>query len=627
VVVVSPLDLVISTIENPEINDNPLQDNFMETTPAADRPRHSNQIFRVRVTLRMKRGTRMHAHHAAILYALLSEAHGRAQQSDPCIPDGLLLDAPEQARLWLAEGSSYAFGFTLFDSHPLAASQQVDALVRGLRRIGRDGGPAKSRAAALGNNFEVQRVDDLVSGRARSAGGLLEPIPADWIEHECEQLAGQTRLTLRFLSPLRAHRSKHARQTGHQFFDRFHFDADAFLRRIAGRLDALGLAAGLDDASPLPPPVVVDNRLVWLDLSYGPRETRKALGGGVGRVEIDGVSPAVARCLVWGQYARIGEATRFGFGHYRIEQLGPDRTHCARAIELLDLVADDPALDAAAGRAELASGEASAAAEELKTGDYHPQPHFRVFIPKADGEQRMLSIPSRLDRVLQRSVLDTIGPAVDLFLEESSLAYRRGLGRHTAAKRLSDAYAADYRWAIRADFQDFFDSIDHRQLRERLEAYLADDRLAAVLMDWIQAGAPSPGRGVPTGAPLSPLLANLFLDEFDEAIEKTGCRLVRYADDFVILFRDRAEADRHLGEARRAAEALRLELNRDRTQTVELRAGFDFLGFHFAVRDDWEFDGPEGPQPIDQLGAAVSRLACRAAFPRRGGRPPEPTPR
>ncbi|HND56516.1 MAG TPA: CRISPR-associated endonuclease Cas1, partial [Pirellulaceae bacterium] len=122
------------------------------------------------------------------------------------------------------------------------------------------------------------------------------------------------------------------------------------------------------------------------------------------------------------------------------------------------------------------------------------------------------------------------------------------------------------------------------------------------LMRWIETGAPQPGRGVPTGAPLSPLLANLFLDEFDEALEKSGRRLLRYADDFVVLFRDRSQAEQVQAEAREAAESLRLQLNDDKTHAVELAAGFDFLGYRFALRDSWEFDGPDGPRPIDQLG-------------------------
>ena len=326
---------------------------------------------------------------------------------------------------------------------------------------------------------------------------------------------------------------------------------------------------------------------------------RKALGGAVGRVTLTNVTPEVAACLAWGQYARIGEATRFGFGHYRIEELGPPPFACARAGDLLTLAVEHAALDEAAARWELPAGEAREAARQLIAGEYQPRPHFRLEIPKPDGGRRTLAIPSRLDRVLQRAVLEVVAPAVDLFLEESSLAYRRGLGRHTAARRLRQAFADGFRWGVKADFLAFFDSVDHAQLRERIAAYVADDRLTDVLMRWVTDGAPQADRGVPTGAPLSPLLANLFLDEFDETL---GRRLIRYADDFVILFRQKEEAEQVLAEARRAAETLQLELNRDKTRTLELGSGFEFLGYRFEPRESWEFAGPDGPRRIEELG-------------------------
>ena len=304
-------------------------------------------------------------------------------------------------------------------------------------------------------------------------------------------MAGASELTLRFLTPLRAHRSKKTQRDGHRFFDREHFEPRAFVQRLAARLAGLGLVRPpLTDAQ-LAELAVRDNRLIWLDVSYGPRHSRTALGGVVGRITLTGVSPAVAELLVRGQYVRIGEATRFGLGAYRVEQLGPEPFR----LRTLHRSADPGRCESGGWirrRKRWTCRPASCAkhARELTAGTYQPRPHFRLDISKPDGGQRTLAIPSRLDRALQRGVLEEIGPAVDLFLEESSLAYRRGLGRHTAARRLHEAFAEGYRWAVQADFHTFFDSVDHRQLRERLEAYLADERLVETLMRWIAAGCP-----------------------------------------------------------------------------------------------------------------------------------------
>ncbi|ADB15819.1 CRISPR-associated protein Cas1 [Pirellula staleyi DSM 6068] len=585
------------------------------------------QIFRVRVLLRIKTATRMHAHHAAILYALLCEAHAAAHQIDPCIPDGLLLDAPEQARLMLAAGSKYAFGFTLLAPTERQACTVVDHLVRGLRKVGR----AKTKPKpALGGNFEVELVEDLVAKQTHRTGHPLQPIAIEAITQEIAALEGLVQLTLQFHSPLRAHRPKKARRDGHQFFDDHYFHPQALLHRLQSRIESLGIcpapfqphlrpqaAAPLDGwpepASPLPEdaaepishspiPAVVSNELVWLDVSYGPRHSRKTLGGAVGSVKLDGLQPATIATLVWGQYVRIGEGTRFGFGAYRIAELASDPYVCERSTRLLDLATEHPALDQAASKWDLGGGEVQSAARDLVKGTYQPQPCFRLDIPKSNGDRRQLAIPSRLDRVLQRSILDVIAPALELFFEESSFAYRRGLGRHTAARHLSQAFTDGYRWALHADFFDFFDTIDHKLLRRRLAAYLADPSLVEVIMRWVETGAPHPDHGIPTGAPLSPILANLFLDQFDEAMHSVGRRLVRYADDFVVLFRDQSEAQAVISEVRQAAESLRLELNRDKTHTLHLATSFDFLGLHFEPREIWEVTTIDEPQLIEQLG-------------------------
>jgi group II intron reverse transcriptase/maturase/CRISPR-associated endonuclease Cas1 len=569
-------------------------------------------IFRVRIVLRITAPTRLHAHHAAILYALLAQAHAQASGVNPCVPDGVLLDAPEQARLWLAKDSEYAFGFTLLAGDSAEATRLFDSLVRGLRKLGRSAKHAREKLA-LGGNFDLLSVFDLVAGERHRPGRELRPIAPESIEDEVTRAAAHSTLTLRFLAPLRAHRSKHLRRDGYQYFDRELFQPRALLQRLTARLQRLGLFSSpeLADSSapthtlPSDPQSEVKlqaNRLVWLDLSYGPRQTRKALGGAVGEVVLSDLKLADIRTLVWGQYVRIGESTRFGFGRYRINELGPEPFACRRAVSLLSLVANHPSIDESASRWELAGGEAREAARSLEAGDYAPQPHFRVEIPKPNGDTRVLSIPSRLDRVLQRGLLEVLGPALDLFLEESSVAYRRGLGRHTAARRLQQAFANGYRWALRADFLEFFDSIEHDELSARIAAYVGDDDTTEMLMRWVRAGSPSTTRGIPTGAPLSPLLANLFLDEFDEAMGSESRRLVRYADDFLILFKEQAEADRVLADARRAAEQLQLELNRDKSRSLALGEPFEFLGFRFAPRESWELSDPEGPRPIEQLG-------------------------
>ena len=277
------------------------------------------------------------------------------------------------------------------------------------------------------------------------------------------------------------------------------------------------------------------------------------------------------------------------------------RFPCRRAESLVELALRSSTLDRVAEQAGLPSGELRAAAEAILRGQYEPAPPTKFQITDRDGSARQLAVPCVRDRALQRLVLERLGPALDKFFEVSSLAWRKGLGRHRAPERIQRAYRDGFRFALREDFHRFFDSIDHGRLADRLQAYVADDLLAALIMSWVAAGAPAPGCGLPTGAPISPLLGNLLLDRFDEQIEAQGARLIRYADDFLVLCRTQAEAEATHRMAAGAAEQLRLALNSPEPCVLDFHEPFDFLGFRFVKQEQWQVEG-EGVRPLDEIG-------------------------
>jgi CRISPR-associated protein Cas1 len=212
-----------------------------------------------------------------------------------------------------------------------------------------------------------------------------------------------------------------------------------------------------------------------------------------------------------------------------------------------------------------------------------------------------------------------LSPVLDRFLSDSCQAYRRGLGRKTAAERIHKAFGEGWRWALKADFHRFFDSVDHALLRDKLEAYIQDDALVDLLMQWIAAGAPQPGRGLPTGAVVSPLLANLFLEEFDRQVHEDGGRLVRYGDDFVLLFRDPGKGRQVLARAGELAEQLKLTLNDEKTKLLDLdKTPFDFLGFRFFAEKGWQYRA-DGLVQVEDLGwreaPRARELASQRALP------------
>jgi CRISPR-associated protein Cas1 len=204
---------------------------------------------------------------------------------------------------------------------------------------------------------------------------------------------------------------------------------------------------------------------------------------------------------------------------------------------------------------------------------------------------RPLAIPTVRDRVAQRAVAEALSPAIDTLLDDSSYAYRKGFSRAGAARAVERAYAEGYRFVLDADIEDFFDSVPWSRLFEKLAAlFPLDPPLLRLLAAWVKAPVVFDGRtldrtrlrrGLPQGAAVSPLLANLYLDELDEELTREGFRLVRYADNFVVLARDVAEARKAREAAQEALAGLGLALNDEKTALRSLDAGFTYLGYLF----------------------------------------------
>jgi CRISPR-associated protein Cas1 len=553
-------------------------------------------FFRVRWLLRARSAWTLQPFPHAILYALLCEA--TRGESAPHLPEGLLLDAPEQCRDRVTAGESYAFGATLLEADTVRAARRLHQLADGLMRVGR---LKPRRSVALGGNFDLVEMTDLVAHQTLAPGQAVTPLPLAAISAECARLSATSRLTLRFLSPLRLERPQAEAGAGHRFADGESLHPGQFLRTIQKRLAALGIRRAEVEELPFADDLVrlVENRLVWADVEYGARNQRKALGGALGRLVLEVTDPVARAALVWGQYTRLGRNLHFGFGRYRIEELGDDPTACARAVPLLAICLPDDALVQAASVSQADPAATLRAAESLRAGTYRPAPGQVAQIVTGDGDTRTLCIPARVDRALQRALLARLGPPLDRLFETSSFAWRKGLGREAAAGRIQRLYRDGWRFAVGADFDRFFDTIPRQLLRDRVEAFLGDDATSGAVLAFVD-DATTPA-GIPTGAPLSPLLGNLLLDRFDEAIEAAGGRLVRYADDFLVLTRTREAAERLHRVAVGLAEGLLLRLN-EGAAVFDLGEPFRFLGFDFRAEERWQYAGPGGPRRVQELG-------------------------
>jgi len=221
---------------------------------------------------------------------------------------------------------------------------------------------------------------------------------------------------------------------------------------------------------------------------------------------------------------------------------------------------------------------------EVRSGDYRPWPARRVHIPKADGSDRLIGVQTVRDRVVQRALLGRVQPRVEAELEPCAYAYRPGRSIESALAAIGAYYREGYAWAARSDIRLCFDSLDRTRLMGALGRYVPEQDALALVHSWLSAGAVDqdalvePGIGVPQGDVLSPLLCNLYLDAFDEAVHSPAHPLVRYADDFVILGKTEREAVRGLERAALALSDIDLQINETKTAVVPFIRGFEFLG-------------------------------------------------
>lgn len=229
-------------------------------------------------------------------------------------------------------------------------------------------------------------------------------------------------------------------------------------------------------------------------------------------------------------------------------------------------------------------------ARAVEEGQYAPAPYRNVAIPKKKGGERVLRIPSLIDRVLHSALAAVLTPVLEPQFEDASFAYRPGRSVDQAVRAIAHWRDQGYWHVIEADIVGFFDAVRHDQLLGKLEAALAGWAGAEVITDLValvlmhQAGESGiQGKGLAQGSPLSPLLANLYLDALDEEIHGRGIRLVRFADDFVVLCKRRATAEAALEDVGAVLNAHGLELYPDGTRVLDFDRGFEFLG-HLFVR-------------------------------------------
>lgn len=227
---------------------------------------------------------------------------------------------------------------------------------------------------------------------------------------------------------------------------------------------------------------------------------------------------------------------------------------------------------------------------DLKRRRFTPMPLLRAYVPKSPTQNRPLGIPAVRDRVAQDVLRQLLEPILTPTFHDCSFGFIRGRNCHQAIQRLLKFRNSGLRWIVDADVRAFFDEIPHRLIMRLLSGMIADGNILTLVECFLKAGVMEDGhlkpttKGTPQGGLISPMLANLVLNELDWQLQRAGFAFVRYADDFVVLCASRSDAEEALTLVRQVIEDnMSLELHPDKTRLVHVCQGFDFLGFRISA--------------------------------------------
>jgi CRISPR-associated protein Cas1 len=323
------------------------------------------------------------------------------------------------------------------------------------------------------------------------------------------------------------------------------------------------------------------------------------INGCTGKLYLKGKWSGLLPFLILGSELHAGTDITYGRGFYKIHadppgyftRFFPDKKTVIPVIR--DVIERyDDALESLSANVQFPFDEEKFAAEicdSITSGGYTPAPNTAFLIKKKGSSGRMVERPGFRDLIVQQYILKTVADSFELMFEEGSIGFRKGISREKSIEMLKSAIAEGYHYVIESDIEDFFPSVDLKLLMQIIDYMLPskDTCLKELIGKCIFTGYVLNGvyheraRGLAQGSPLSPVFANLYLDTFDEEVQTWDVKMIRYADDFIIMARSREDAEKVLSRAESFLSFLGMKTKKEKTDIKHYKEGFDFLGMTF----------------------------------------------
>ncbi|MGR5453664.1 CRISPR-associated endonuclease Cas1 [Vibrio alfacsensis] len=548
--------------------------------------------------------------------------------------EGLVIDCPESPRMHYSAGDYYRFtvyAFADYDQALFHLIQQLSLLP--------NSAPLKQSKLAFRDNLQLVSICDTFSGQAISDFFELCEYDDDTLCTEASLWQHKT-IQAHWLSPARIKRKKDdiANAKGEQRYcrDNTHLPPAMLIERVYNTLTSLmrtlGHEAPYTPSIPLPQSQG-DTHAYWVDANYfDDKGKKKTMGGLLGQIRFSEVEEAWLPWLVLGQYTGIGHYRAFGWGRYQLRQ--PDgqvsmrRTLAAHPI--LSGIRDENWLEeawmhmsqgkASADKPKLsfqqACGSFRSKLNDLLNESYTAPPLTSFELSRNNRDTRTLLIAPFEDRVLQRATAQWLTPMLESLFSNRSYGYRPGRSRESAKEQICHLIRKGYRWVAESDIEKFFDKLDRKQIKSRLDGIFQDPPLTKAVMNWLAAPIAANGKhqsrpvGIPQGSPLSPLMANLVLDDFDNDMQSQGYQCIRFADDFIILCKTEAQAQRAMKAAEASLAEHGLSLNQNKTKIGPTEKGIEFLGYLF-LNDLVIENRKEDTQQTEKLKQSLTKAEVR----------------